>query len=140
MTGLPSDLIHRCQDTFLKCSEFDTNASLRAVFVTDELYPSHSGLPEAASKNERVDACLDFLLSKRLSDGRPVLPLFLAALHDRYQKDDALHDKLTELIETVQSALFISSDLPPTERGQADVVRALRLSSPSCLQTVRKML
>lgn len=102
MPGLPSELYQRCRTTLLKCSEFDSNASLRSVFVTDELYPFRSGLPEAARRNERVDACLDFLLPKHLSDSRPVLPLFLAALRDRYQEGDALHDELEVLVEAIQ--------------------------------------
>jgi hypothetical protein len=92
-----NELYHRCRDTLLKCSEFDSNASLRAVFVTDALSPFRSGLPEATSGSKRVDATLDYLLSQRLNDGRPVFPLFLEALRDRYQEGDALRDELEEL-------------------------------------------
>lgn len=105
MPGLSSELHHRCRVTLLKCTEFDTNAVLRAVFVTQELSPFRSGMPEAANKNGRVDVCLDFLLPQRLSDGQPVLPLFLAALRDRYQEGDALRDELEALGEDIRSAL-----------------------------------
>ena len=105
MKGLSPGLYKRCRETLLKCAEFDTNAALRAVFVTQELSPFRSGMPETASKSARVDTCLDFLLPKRLADGRPVLPLFLAALRDRYQPGDALRDELESLGEDVQSAL-----------------------------------
>lgn len=96
---LPNELYHRCRATLLKCCEFDGNASLRSVFVTDELSPFLSGLPEAASKGERVDACLAFLMDKRLSDGRTVLPLFFATLCERYSPGDALRDELRTLVE-----------------------------------------
>ena len=122
MQGIPGELHNRCRTTLLKCSEFDSDASLRTVFVTKELSPFRSGLPEAESKSERVDACLAFLVDKCLSDGRSVLPLFLAALRDRYQVGDALRDELGALAEAVQSAPVVLSDLPPTKRGQADVV------------------
>lgn len=102
MQGIPSELHNRCRTTLLKCSEFDSDASLRTVFVTDELYPFRDRLPTAASKSERVDRCLDFLLPKRLSGDRPVLPLFLAALRDRYQPGDALRDELETLAEAIQ--------------------------------------
>jgi len=105
MTGLSNELYQRCRTTLLKCSEFDSNELLRAVFVTAELSPFRSGLPDAANKAERVDVCLDFLLPKRLSDGRPVLPLFLAALRDRYQPGDALRDELEALSDAVQFAM-----------------------------------
>ena len=122
MQGIPGELHNRCRTTLLKCSEFDSDASLRTVFVTAELYPFRDRLPAAANRSERVDKCLDFLLSQRLSNGRPVLPIFLAALRDRYREGDALRDELGALVKAVQSALVVSSDLPPAERGQVDVV------------------
>jgi len=105
MPGLSNELYNRCRTTLLKCSEFDTDAVLRAVFVTADLQPFRSGLPETASKDGRVAACLDYLLPKRLSDSRPVLPVFLATLRARYQPGDALRDELTTLAESVESAL-----------------------------------
>jgi hypothetical protein len=70
---------------------------LHAIFVTDELHPFCNGWTEAASKSERVDRYLAFLMDKQLSDGRPVLPLFVATLRDRYQTGDALRDELETL-------------------------------------------
>lgn len=106
MPGLSSGLYNRCRTILLRCSEFDSNASLSAIFLTDELVPFRRELPEAASKNERVDKCLACLLDKQLNDGRYVLPLFLAALRDRYQIGDALRDELGTLVEAVQSVLI----------------------------------
>jgi len=105
MTGLSNALYQRRRTALLKCSEFDSDASLRAVFVTDELRPFRDRLTAATNKSERVDTCLDFLLDKRLSDGRPVLPLFLVALRDGYQPGDALRDELNELHIEVSQAL-----------------------------------
>jgi hypothetical protein len=102
---LSSELYQRCRAILLRCTEFDSNASLRSVFVTDELHPFRSGLPEAANKNERVDNCLAHLLSKRLSDGQAVLPLFLAALRDRYPVEDALRQELEILYVDVEQKL-----------------------------------
>jgi Tol biopolymer transport system component len=108
MPGLPNELHNRCRDVLLRCSEFDSDTALSSVFVTNELRPLQSGLPEAKSKRERVAQCLNFLLSKRLSSNRPALPLFLAALRDRYNLGDATRDELEKLIEPVQSALVPS--------------------------------
>jgi len=108
MPGFSSDLYQRCRNTLLKCGEFETDAALRAVFVTAELIPFRSELPEAESKARRVDACLAYLVEKHLSDGRSVLPLFMAALRDRYQPGDALRDELDALAETVCSGLVFS--------------------------------
>jgi Tol biopolymer transport system component/formylglycine-generating enzyme required for sulfatase activity len=120
MTGLPGELYKRCRDTLLRCSEFDSNAALRAVFVTEEIAPFRGGLPEAASKSERVDACLDYLLQKRLSDGRPVLPLFIEALRARYQPGDSLRDESEVLAEVIRQALA-SPDLPSIEQPTESV-------------------
>ena len=105
MRRLPNELHKCCRDILLQCIEFDSDASLRTAFVTDELYPFRGGLPEAASVSARVDATLEYLLPKRLSDGRPVLPLFLSTLRDRYQPGDALRDELGTLGKVVQSAM-----------------------------------
>jgi len=83
------------------------------MFITDELSPFRSGLPEAASKRGRVDACLAFLADKRLSDRCPVLPLFLATLRDRYREGDALRDELDVLAQRVQAALGQPSSVSP---------------------------
>lgn len=116
MLGLPSELLGRCRDVLLQCNELASDALLRAVFVSNELYPFRNRLPEVASKVERVDTCLDYLLGRCLSDGRPVLPLFLAVLRDRYQSGDALHDDLEALVKETRSALAAPSTPMPTGR------------------------
>ena len=102
--GLSSKLYNRCRDTLLKCSECNNDTSLRAVFVTNELRPFRDRLPTAASKSERVDVSLSFLLDQHLSDGQPVLPIFLDALRDRYLEGDALRDALETLAEDIRAA------------------------------------
>lgn len=105
MPGLSAVLNIRCRDTLLKCSEFDRDSSLRAVFVTKELYLYRYGVPGATSKKDRVDGCVDYLLPRRLSDGRPVLPIFLAALRDRYHPGNGLRDELESLRLDVEMEL-----------------------------------
>ena len=117
------ELYRRCRHTLLKCGEFDNDASLRAVFTSNALYPFRNRLPTATNKNERLDVCLAFLIDQRVSGGQPVLPLFLTALRDRYQPGDALYDELTDLAETTRSHLDPSraslsgADLTPQPQG-----------------------
>jgi hypothetical protein len=113
MPGLSEELYNRCRNTLLQCSEFDTDAAVRAVFVTDELRPFRDRLPSAGSRSERIDACLAFLADQRLRDSRAVLPLFLAALRDRYQEGDALRDELGALVKDVRQSLGVSGPVPP---------------------------
>lgn len=123
MPGLPTELYNRCRGTLMRCSEFDSKASLRAVFVTDELYPFRDGLPDSASKKGRVEACLDFLLPERLSDGRAVLPVFLAELRNRYMPGNALRDDLEALYLDVQSAM-----IQPGSHRRPETITWLHLS------------
>jgi hypothetical protein len=105
MPGLPPDLYTQCRTILLQCNEFENYRALRAVFVTEQLFPFRIGLPSADNPSELVDRCLEYLLGKRLTGSRPVLPVFLATLRDRYEPGDALRDDLQALFDTVQSAM-----------------------------------
>jgi hypothetical protein len=105
MPGLPADLYNHCRTVLIQCREFESYRPLRAVFVTEQLFPFRIGLPSADNPGELVDRCLDYLVDKRLTGGYPVLPVFLATLRDRYQPGDALNDELQALYEVVQAAM-----------------------------------
>ena len=94
MPGLSGDLYERCRSELLKCSEFNSDAGVRNVFVTQELHPFKANVPGANSKAERVAAVLGYLLEQEPDAGPPVLVLFLRALSDRYSVGNALHNKL----------------------------------------------
>ncbi|MEG3836401.1 ATP-binding protein [Microcoleus sp. Z1_C3] len=111
MNSLPIEIERQCRQVLLKCSEFDSDSLLRAVFTTSELSPFKSRLKSADSQEERVALCLEYLLKNCLSDGGSVLPIFLVQLRDRYDKHDALHGKLAELCEAVQAGLITSANL-----------------------------
>ena len=108
----------------MQCPEFDSNASLRSLFVTEELAPFANGLPEAGSKASRVDAALAYLIEKRLRDGRGALPLFVTALRDRYDASDALWSELDTLL---------SSLLDAVEKRKGDQPRPKVENVESCL-------
>ena len=89
----------------MRCTEFDSNTSLRSLFVTEELAPFANALPEASSKAGRVDATLAYLSEKRLRDGQGTLPLFATALRDRYDDSDALWGELETLLHALLEAV-----------------------------------
>ncbi|KYC37020.1 hypothetical protein WA1_46090 [Scytonema hofmannii PCC 7110] len=97
--GIPNHFYTRCRNVLLQCEEFDTNAKLRAIFITEKLNPFSLGLPEATNITERVDLCLNYLLQKRHSSGEPVFPIFLEVLRDRYLEGNALREELTQCME-----------------------------------------
>lgn len=109
---LSQDLYAECRITLLKCSEFNSDVSLRTVFAITELYPFRDRLREADNRNGRVDTCLDFLPDQRLSDGRSAFTLFVAQLHDLQSEGDALRDELDDLHSRVRQEL---EETPPVE-------------------------
>jgi hypothetical protein len=139
MPGLTNELYQRCRGIFLKCSEFNSDAALRAIFVTDDLYPFRDGLPQVSSTKERVDACLDYLLPKHLSDGRAVLPLFIAALRDRYQEGNALRDELEALRLELEQQLDTQASLGETRGDDTASTRSTNYS-PAQLRDLANVL
>lgn len=120
MPALPTSLWNRCYNTLLKCSEFDSNASIRAMFVTRELRPFKAGLPDASSEASRVSVVLGYLLEQEPESGPPVLVSFLRALSSHYQPGNALLNELETLTREVEQALGgtpASGDLPGVQRA-----------------------
>ena len=105
--ALPSPVYYWCRNTLQECGEFDSDRALQAVFVTIELAPFRERLPEGTSRQERVDLCLDYLLRKRLTDGRPAISAFLLSLRDRYSEGDHLRDQLGMLSDAVDAVLAL---------------------------------
>jgi hypothetical protein len=98
---LPHHLIHRCRNVFLRCREFESRETLRAVFISAELWPFRTGLKDASSQETRVDLFLDYILERTITGGKAAFPVFLATLRDHYT--DETKDALTQLLEEVQS-------------------------------------
>jgi hypothetical protein len=105
MSGLSIALYKECRRVLLQCREFGSSRDLRTVFAPEPLCIFRVGLPEADSPSELVDRTLDYLVKQRLTGGRPILPIFLAALRDRYETGDAISDELYLLECKVEHAL-----------------------------------
>ena len=116
LSGLPADLLAKCRTVLVKCLEFQSYRTLRATFVTRELSPFRSDLPSATNSADLVDQLLAYMLPKHLSDGRPLLPVFLATLHDRRTTGDALRDEL----ETLRLEVGQELDAPTNQNGQRE--------------------
>lgn len=105
MAGLSSDLLRRCHTILLNCGEFDDHASLQALFVRTELTAYRDRLPQTSDRHERVGQAVHFLLDRHLGDQRPVFPIFLEALRDRYDPQDAQYLELEGLRSEVEREL-----------------------------------
>ena len=148
MPDLSQELYWRCHATLLKCDEFNSDASLRAVFVTAELKPYQDQLPEAKSKEDRVSLVIDHLWLKYLSDGRSVFPLFLTSLRYKRPRTDTLHRELDLLrseiiqelssIETVDVARGEAASILMARHGGQDFFRTWSLKD--ILKYINKMM
>ncbi|MCI0447395.1 hypothetical protein L0152_29815, partial [bacterium] len=123
MLELSIDLYKRCRATLLECSEFDSDHSLRTVFVVAELRPYQDKLPSANNKVERVNLTMEYLLKIELKDGRSLFLLFLTALRDRYHVENALHDRLQALYEEIHSSVSTDTALPGVDINTLQRIR-----------------
>lgn len=99
-----SDLFDQCRAVFLKCEEFQSNESLKAVFATSQLRDYAGKIPTERLLDARIDACL-ILLDSRRFNGEPLLALFLEILSKRYPLKDSMHMDLEELAEKARALL-----------------------------------
>jgi hypothetical protein len=74
--ALSQGLHAQCHNILLKCSEFDSPASLRSVLVASELTIYRDRLPQNTnSEQDLVSQTVSILHNRRLSDGRSILAL-----------------------------------------------------------------
>lgn len=116
MQELPSELLSRLRRTLTSCEEFDTQATLQAVFAVNDLQPFQDGLPEASSKKSRAELLINYLRPKQTVNNRSALIIFLQELVHRYGQNDVRQTQLSELIQELQS----------------QVSNQYRTASPSC--------
>jgi hypothetical protein len=104
MSGLSADLTRRLREVLLRCGPFDSNRSLRAVFVDGRIHAWRELVPEAASRAERVDAVIDKLLDRADPQGVPALALLAEVLADRVSPGDACHHSLARVSVELRDA------------------------------------
>ncbi len=103
--ALTQELYNKCCTILMKCSEFDTDNSLRAIFVIKELNPFERNLHQCNTKGERVNQLIYCLLREHLSGNRPVLPVFISQLISKREQGDQLRDELVKLHKEVSQTL-----------------------------------
>lgn len=118
MPGLSKSLYDRCRETLLRCGEFDRNSSIKAVFVTTDLWPFKNGLPGVNNKVGRVTEVLDYLLGQESEANLPVLVIFLRNLSSHYQPGNALRNQLQMLADSVEKDLAADDSLVIVEAGE----------------------
>ncbi len=122
MNPLPFALYERCRKTLLQCDAFQNDSYLRTVFITTELHELRDELPEANNRKQRVERCIDYLTTRKCTDGKSALPVFLNRLCDKYDEGDALHGELESVAIEVEAVLLTLSvenlSMPSVSRAE----------------------
>lgn len=120
----------RCYQTLLKCSEFDSDNALRAVFVVSDLAAFKASLPGGNSKAERVKSVMAYLLEQESPTREPALLLFLRALSCNYSRGTKLHYDLNGLARAVEDEIreqrVITSSPPSAQPDKRTLIQCLR--------------
>ncbi len=111
MDGIPGDLYGRVQAALLRCGPFDSDRTLRPLFVDARLSAWRDLLPEAGNRVERVRAVIDALSTRANPNGDNALVLLLRVLAENTPLGDACREQLAALAEEV--AAVVHSNVRP---------------------------
>ncbi|MBN1487117.1 MAG: ATP-binding protein [Anaerolineae bacterium] len=106
MTGIPPDFLLRLKKTLLNCGPFGDERALEAVFIDARISCWRYNLPVLrTSRNEWLNAVIDFLYSQYAEDGRNALLLFLQVLQDQMQTGTGCYQALDTLAMELERRL-----------------------------------
>lgn len=101
MNGIPGDLFGRVQAALLHCGPFDSDRTLRSLFVDARLSAWRDLLPEASSRVERARAIIDTLSERANPNGENALVLLLHVIAENTPPGDACREQLVALAAEV---------------------------------------
>jgi hypothetical protein len=109
MDGIPGDLYGRVQSALLRCGPFDSDRTLRPLFVDARLSAWRDLLPEAGSRVERAQAVIDALSQRANPAGDNALALLLRVLAENTQPGDACQGQLMALAQEVAAVARVDA-------------------------------
>lgn len=113
--SLPPELEQRLRKTLLRCGPFDSDRSLRAIFVDARIAAWREDIPDnTANRGARVAAFIENLFDQSDDAGNNALALVLQVLAGHVSSGDSCHRDLAELADAVQ-AMAGSSGTTPAE-------------------------
>lgn len=113
MDGIPPELRRQLRNTLLGCGSFASNDELRHVFVDERIAPWVDGLPQANSKQRRVDAIIDYLIKETRADtGENVLLLFVHVIRESTHPQKGCYRNLSDLAAALSTALQDNTNTP----------------------------
>jgi len=110
MDGIPGDLYKRVQAALLRCGPFDSDRTLRPLFVDARLSAWRDLLPEASNRVERAQAVIEALSERTNPAGENALALLLRVIAENTPPGDACRGQLATLAGQV--AAVLRGDMP----------------------------
>jgi DNA-binding NarL/FixJ family response regulator len=102
--GISPDLNKELRSVLLNCGPFDTDDSLRAIFVDKRIITWRKDLRTSNSQTQRVDAIIDMLYGKYNEKKENALVLLLAVLLDKTTPANACYGHLRQLMYMFEQA------------------------------------
>lgn len=99
MPGFSPELAQKIINVMLHLDQFNSDSSLRAVFITTDLAELKNGIPEGNSKYDRVHKVMKWIAETGKKD--KVLA-FLQTMEARYQTGDGIKTDLQKLITEIR--------------------------------------
>ncbi len=116
--SIPSELEQRLRKALLRCGPFDSDRSLRAIFVDERIAAWREDIPDnTPNRDKRVAAFIESLFDQSDDAGNNALALTLRILADRTPLEDSCHHELAELADAVQSASTAPDETPVSAPG-----------------------
>lgn len=110
--NIPSQLYQRLRVTLLRCGPFDSDSSVRPLFVDSRISSWRHSLPSRDNAAARVQAVIDELWKHESAEGENALVLFLRVLRDQTPRGDACYGQLDALADALDSVCKDSQPVP----------------------------
>lgn len=114
MPGIPPLLSSKLQATLLRCGPFQSDNSLRPLFIDSRISSWRNGLPSAGSTAARVQAVVEYLWLQSDASGENALVLLVQVLHDRISRGDACYGQLNALVTELKAILETATTTAPS--------------------------
>lgn len=101
MPGFPPDVAEMIINTVMRVDQFNSDSSLRAMFITTELAPFKDQVPDANSKYDRAHKVMKWMAE---SGKKEIVLAFLKTLEARYQTGDGMKNDLQKVIQSVTNS------------------------------------
>lgn len=111
--SIPSKLYQDLQTVLLRCGPFQSDHTLRPLFIDSRISAWRDDLPSATSTSKRVQAVIEYLWPQSNASGENALVLLLQVLRDQTSRGDACYGQLDALAVELETVLGTGTQLPP---------------------------